>query len=125
MMMLGIPADELAAEDVRFLEQCLDSAFGTTKALILRVLCRFGNPISRYRKYFIDGSPVVRREAMMIAEAQGDAETVASFADEDQGSINEVVMTLKRMGRTEYLTSLAFSSNKEIADLVIGMEETE
>lgn len=111
-------------EQVKFLERYLDYVFPETiRLLALRILCKFGNPISKYIDYVRDISSRFDNEIIKIAEFQNDPDTIISIASEERSNVNSVVVALKRMKKTEYLASFLFSENEDLSNLIRDMED--
>ena len=111
-------------EQVKFLERYLDYVFPETiRLLALKILCKFGNPISKYIDYVRGVSSRFDNEIIKIAESQNDPDTIILIASEERSNINSVVVSLKRMNKTEYLTSFLFSENEDLSNLIRDMED--
>ena len=111
-------------EQVKFLERYLDYVFPEMLRLIaLKILCKFGNPISNYIDSVKDISSRFDNEIIKIAESQNDPDTIISIASEERSNINSVIVSLKRMKKTEYLASFLFSDNEDLSNLIRDMED--
>lgn len=106
------------AEDVQFLEDWLVSSEEKKSIMILNVLCRFGNPVSKYLDKFPKISSKLSMEIMRIAAGQNDADTILELASEDKNNMNNAVILLKKMGMKGKLASFLFSKNGELVDLI-------
>lgn len=118
MQLLREPESSLAADDVAFLEKWLYDSDEKTSILILQVLCRFGNKVSRFVSNFETISSRMSSEIMRIAASQGDADTVLDMVSEDKQNVNNAVILLKKMNKKEYLTTFLFSPNQDLVDLI-------
>ena len=116
--MLKSPQTMYSADDVKFLENWLDSSDEQTALLILKVLCRFGHKVSEYVERFKSISSSMSMEMMKIAASQNDPETIIGLVSEDKQNINNAVILLNQMGKKEYLTSFLFSKNNDLVELI-------
>lgn len=111
-------------EQVQFLERFLANGVSDiTRIFSLRILCKFGNPISKYTDFVKDLSSKFDNEIIKIAESQNDPETILQIASEERSNVNSVVIALKRMNKVEYLTSFLFSGNEDLSNLIRDMED--
>lgn len=111
-------------EQVQFLERFLvNGVSDITRIFVLRILCKFGNPISKYIGFVKDFSSKFDNEIIKIAESQNDPETILQIASEERANVNSVVIALKRMNKVEYLTSFLFSENEDLSNLIRDMED--
>jgi len=111
-------------EQVQFLERFLAGVVSDiTRIFALRILCKFGNPISKYIGFVKDFSSKFDNEIIKIAETQNDPETILQIASEERSNVNSVVIALKRMNKVEYLTSFLFSGNEDLSNLIRDMED--
>lgn len=116
--MLKEPPSRYSANDVQFLENWLTNSDEQTSILILKVLCRFGNNVSKYIEKFKSISSRMSMEIMKIASKQNDPETILNMVSEDKQNVNNAVILLNQMGRKEYLASFLFSQNNELVELI-------
>lgn len=108
--------------ELKFLEKYLFKRYPTNlRTAVLKVLCKFGNPVSNYVEELSD-SVKMKSEVIKIAEEQNDPDTILSLTDEGSMTINLGISALKRMGKTEYLTSFLFSDNEDLVNLVKNLE---
>ena len=107
-----------SSEDVAFLEEFLSEKDEKRSIMILKVLCRFGNPVSKYLSRFKIISSQLSMEMMKIAADQNDSETILELASEDKNNMNNAVLLLKRIGKKGNLASFLFSKNNDLVDLI-------
>lgn len=122
-LLLQVPAESYDPEELKFLEKFLESpAPENVRIKVLQVLCRFGNPVSKYLDTVGNKSSVLNYEIIKIAELQNDPETIIALASEDKANMNLIVTTLERMGKKEFLVPFLFSENEELVDLIQHLE---
>ena len=108
---------------MQFLERFLAPEFPeNVRIQVLRLLCKFGNSVSKYLDTVGNNSSVLNHEIITIAESQNDPDTIIALASEDRANINLIVTALERMGKKEFLVSFLFSENEELVDLIQHLE---
>ena len=116
---LRMPEGSFEKSELEFLEKFIGSDVDErTELLVLQVLCRFGGLVRDYAGRLSHMTSRMRGEVIRIAEGQGDAETIVDMASEEGRNVNDAVLALKRIGRTECLASYLFSSNESLVSLV-------
>ena len=111
------------SSDFQFLEKYLAKIFSEeTRLMSLRVLCRFGNKISSYRSVLNECSLRIAVEFIKIAEKQADPETIVEVVSLFPSLTNMAVLTLKKMGNEEYLTSFLLTGEEDLVKLIQDME---
>lgn len=122
-ILLRFPENSYTPEDLQFLERFLAPEIPeNVRIQVLRLLCKFGNPVSKYLDTVGNNSSVLNHEIITIAESQNDPDTIIALASEDRANINLIVTALERMGKKEFLVSFLFSENEELVDLIQHLE---
>ena len=114
-----MPEGTFTKSDLDFLEPYIGTDVDEkTETLIVKVLCKFGGKVADYVERIGHKTSKMKSEVMRIAEKQDDADTILKLVSEEDRNVNDAVLALKRMGRTEYLTMFLFSDNPSLVSLV-------
>lgn len=105
-------------EDVKFLEPWLFSSEEKIAIVILKILCKFGNPVSKYVDQFESISSNLSMEIMRIAADQDDPDTIVELASEDKKNMNNAVIFLSKMGKKGHLATFLFSEDDGLIKLI-------
>lgn len=104
-------------QEIQFVEKYLECNNLKIKSFIIRFLCKNGSSLNNFFKY-LDEDESLLDEFIQIAYENNDVDCLLQLLNEQNGKLLDVILAIKKIGRNDLLTSLMFSDNEEIVDLV-------